>query len=349
MARINTFLKVVALLTIMFGVSYNADAQLLGGLAKAVKNKANEAKQGKACEVPKADAKAKPATFSLGKNGEVPVCTWNPATLEITMLDEMAGNKKGDVIKLDPSTGKFTNNRGEDKGSISEDGTIISPHIGTLNFVTKDEGAFGTAHYVMQKFSDGRSLKVVNLSEPGSIKFFDTSVKVLGSNNQSNADGKYTGNPSLLLVGYVYGVLLLDRRTYTIRHDHYDPELKYTVAMLEDKIMLKNAGAESEIMEYESSRPYAGYDREKHPELKNCKVAAVGLTSEWKETKHEHTSGTRYEGTTWKKRISYWVLYELADGRNMVAFSTYIKNSGYESGVERTNSEWHEVTDWVRK
>lgn len=37
MVRISTFFKVMALIAIMFGVSFNAEAQLLGGIAKAIK------------------------------------------------------------------------------------------------------------------------------------------------------------------------------------------------------------------------------------------------------------------------------------------------------------------------
>ncbi len=330
MVRMSTLFKVMAMVAIMFGVSYNADAQLLGGIAKAVKNKTQQSSQNKACAMPQPDAKAKPVTFSVGKNGEIAVCTWNPATLEITMLTEMSGNQKGDVIKLDPSTGKFTNNRGEDKGSISEEGIIVSSHLGELKLEVKNAGVYGMEYHVRK---DGK--RIGNVTSDGFCSGYIV--------------GPYTGTPTRLLVAYVYYGLLLDERMYTIKEFGYDPELKFTTEQLEDKIMLKNAGTESEIMEYESSRPYAGYDREKHPELKNCKVAAVGLTSEWKETKHDHTTGSRYDGTTWKKRISYWVVYELTDGRNMVAFSTYIKKSGYESGIERANNGFHELTDWVRK
>ncbi len=51
-------------------------------------------------------------------------------------------------------------------------------------------------------------------------------------------------------------------------------------AELEDIIEWKNTSAENEVMEYESSRPYAGFDREKYPHLRNCKVAAVGFMSD---------------------------------------------------------------------
>ena len=330
MVRFGTFFKVMALVAIMFGVSYNADAQLLGGLAKAVKNKNQQSHQNKACAMPQPDAKAKSATFSVGKNGEVAVCSWNPATLEITMLDEIAGNKKGDVIKLDPSTGKFTNNRGEDRGSISEDGTIESIHIGTLKLEAKDAGVYGMEYKIKY---DGKVIG--NLNSEG----FCAGYMV----------GPYTGAPSRLLAAYVYYALLFDKRMYTIKEKGYDPELKYTVEMLEDKIEWKNASAEGEVMEYESSRPYAGFDREEHPELRNCKVAAVGLTSDWKESKYVHQSGSDYYGTTWISSISYWVVYELTDGRNIVAFNTLVKKTGHKPGTERNNHGWHEVSNWVRK
>ena len=73
MVRISTFFKVMALIAIMFGVSFNAEAQLLGGIAKAIKNKSQQSKQEKAMETPTGDAKdAKngPATFSVGRDGE---------------------------------------------------------------------------------------------------------------------------------------------------------------------------------------------------------------------------------------------------------------------------------------
>ncbi|MBQ2352086.1 MAG: hypothetical protein II394_07735, partial [Bacteroidales bacterium] len=61
----STLFKVMAMVAIMFGVSYNAEAQLLGGIAKAVKNKTQQSSQNKACAMPQPDAKAKPVTFSV--------------------------------------------------------------------------------------------------------------------------------------------------------------------------------------------------------------------------------------------------------------------------------------------
>ena len=335
MVRMSSLFKVLAMVAIMFGVSYNAEAQLLGGLAKAVKNKTQQSKQEKICGMPTADAKAGLVTFTV--NGTA-ACTWNPATLEIAIKANLNGNKAGDVYKLDPNTGVFTSSNGESKGSINEDLNIQSPYLGALkigvsNYRTTD----GQSGVKYQVYKDGKRL--------GSLSAKDCS----GFGGKTVMDGTCDGTVSLLLAGYVYYGLFFSEKECTKILLGYDPDLKFTTEQLEDKVVLKNAGTESEIMDYESSRPYAGFDREKYLELKNCKVVAVGLTSEWKETKHDHTTGSRYDGTTWKRRISYWVVYELTDGRNMVAFSTYIKKSGYESGIERANNGVHEITDWVRK
>ena len=63
--------------------------------------------------------------------------TWDPVTLEITFNQtyddgEFAGQKVS--YKLDPATGKWTAKNGTPKGSISNDGTIESPNLGTLKF-----------------------------------------------------------------------------------------------------------------------------------------------------------------------------------------------------------------------
>lgn len=347
MVRFGTFFKVMALVAIMFGVSYNADAQILGKIANAVKGKTskNAADEKPASEttktidrsMPKPDAKASPTTFSVGKNGEMAVCTWNPATLEITMLTEMAGNKKGDVIKLDPSTGKFTNNRGEDKGSISEDGTIVSPHLGILKFSEIYKGVTGVApafKKVYEYLVLYKGNKVGNLSADGVA--------------QIAMNGRYDGDPSRLLVAYVYYGLLLDKRTYSIMIEGFDPELKYTVDQLYDKVKWMDQESINKIMKYESSLPGAGF-RDTHPEFKNCKVAAVGLMdNQWYEKTGTDNNGYK----EWFYLMEYWVIYELADGRNVVTFSIARENSRYGDVIskwQKRSGEFHEVSDWVRK
>ena len=62
---------------------------------------------------------------------------WDPVTLEITFNKtydegELAGQKVS--YKLNPATGKWKSKKGTDVGSMSNDGTIVSPNLGTIKF-----------------------------------------------------------------------------------------------------------------------------------------------------------------------------------------------------------------------
>lgn len=66
-----------------------------------------------------------------------PIGTWDPVGLEITFNKtydegEFAGQKVS--YKLDPATGKWTSKKGTDVGQMSNDGTIVSPNLGTIKF-----------------------------------------------------------------------------------------------------------------------------------------------------------------------------------------------------------------------
>ena len=63
--------------------------------------------------------------------------TWDPVKLEITFNQtyddgEFAGQKVS--YKLDPATGNWTSKKGTNVGSMSNDGTIVSPNLGTIKF-----------------------------------------------------------------------------------------------------------------------------------------------------------------------------------------------------------------------
>ncbi|MBR4325353.1 MAG: hypothetical protein IKP73_07500, partial [Bacteroidales bacterium] len=278
-----------------YAANFNADAQfgIINAIDKAAKK--NKAKKESANE----NAKMTLAIPQPGANGTIVFmvqkglflegfCQYDPSKLELTMSSTLGGNTSGAVYKIDPATGKVTDKNRVSKGSMSADGTIESPNLGTIRlkaFIQRD-----------------------------------------GVNNVETIS-----------------------HYFTVKQLGYDPDKKYTVEELEDKIEWKNTSAENEVMEYESSRPYAGFDRDKFPHLKNCKVAAVGLMSDWKESKTTHTSGTDYAGTTWHKIIQYWVVYELTDGCNTVAFNYLDKYYGKEEGTKRGTKEWHDVSDWVRK
>lgn len=71
------------------------------------------------------------------KWGSTQIGTWDPVVQEITFNQtydegEFAGQKVS--YKLDPSTGKWTSKKGTDVGSMSNDGTIVSPNLGTIKF-----------------------------------------------------------------------------------------------------------------------------------------------------------------------------------------------------------------------
>ena len=66
-----------------------------------------------------------------------PIGTWDPVGLEITFnktydVGEFAGQKVS--YKLNPATGQWTSKKGTDVGSMSNDGTIVSPNLGTIKF-----------------------------------------------------------------------------------------------------------------------------------------------------------------------------------------------------------------------
>ncbi|MBQ9213249.1 MAG: hypothetical protein IJ150_04845 [Bacteroidales bacterium] len=358
MKKTMIFKALMVLIVIMLGANFNAEAQI-GDLIRAGKNlaKQNKAKKenqaaAEALEqqaaqsklaIPQAIAGGQTAIMTKG-DSEKPtaVATWNPATLELTMATTLGGNTPGAVYKVDPNTGKVTDKDGKSKGSMNADGTIESPNLGTINVIPVNDGKAGFD----VKMGDKHIGKV---SLDREVRCHYNSFNGWGDwgwRNEGLCTDK-TVNP--LLVAYVYFGLIFTKGDINVNFYGYDPDKKYTVEELEDKIEWKNASAENEVMEYESSRPYAGFDREKFPHLKNCKVAAVGLMSDWKESKTTHTSGTDYAGTTWHKTIQYWVVYELTDGRNIVAFNYLDNYYGKEEGTKRGNKEWHDVSDWQRK
>ncbi|SFC37628.1 hypothetical protein SAMN04488493_10658 [Xylanibacter ruminicola] len=143
-------------LVAMFACSTPAQAQWGGLLNKARKAAGIKTKQEKAqdAEQQRKDSVAKAAaaittTIPQAAESGAPIAikwgnstigTWDPVKLEITFnqtYDE--GEFAGQKVKyiLDPATGKFTSLNGTPKGSISNDGTIESPNLGTIKLDTK--------------------------------------------------------------------------------------------------------------------------------------------------------------------------------------------------------------------
>ena len=364
MKRRTIFKALMALMVILLGTSFNAEAQL-GGLINAAKNKAKAGKEQKAAEakaaaeaakaaaeaakaealltmaIPQPDANGETVVFRttnyMGEKSEA-ICSWNPATLELTISTTRGGNTPGAVYKVDPATGKVTDNNGASKGSMNPNGTIESPNLGTLTIESGAEGQgyTGTKHKGIRVRRNGTNLGIVAPDWVGNGPIF-------GKNKEVN----------VLLAAYVYCGLMLTERDLRVYEYGYDPEEKYTTEQLEDKIEWMDKETINEIMEYESSRPYAGWDKTRYPELKNCKVAAVGLlASAWEEYNYQYS----YDGDKWY-RMKYYVVYELADGRNVACFATVHKEFRHGEIKERkgfgnargNNPEFHEITDWQRK
>ena len=143
-------------LAAMFAFSTPAEAQWGSLLNKARKAAGIKTKQEKAAEkeqhrrdsiqeaikgiTPTVPQPAASGALNTIRWGKTAIGTWDPVNLEITFNQtydegEFAGQKVS--YKLDPATGKWTAKNGTPKGSISNDGTIESPNLGTLKFDTK--------------------------------------------------------------------------------------------------------------------------------------------------------------------------------------------------------------------
>ena len=136
--------------------------------------------------IPQPAAKGALNTIRWGKTA---IGTWDPVNLEITFNKtydegEYAGQKVS--YKLDPATGKWTAKNGTPKGSISNDGTIESPNLGTIKF-------------------DPRTNKV---SMDGSVIGEVTMQKATSFGHEI---GSFEGHVSPLLVAYTFHGALISK------------------------------------------------------------------------------------------------------------------------------------------
>ena len=314
------FGALVIMLALMVGANVTANAQigLLGSLAGAAIDKASEKK----ADIPKAKKKGKPITFNWSGTT---IGTWNPATLEITF------NKKDDngqlpVYTINASNGSVTGKDGKSKGSMS-DGSLVSPNLGTLTVKKKE-------YPIFEVFCDGDCIGTVTPQK--AVAYVGNSKKVLG---------EFADEVSPLLVAYVYFGVLLSADQVKGFASGYGFDM--TSDQLDNMIEWNDQESMESIIKYEKSLPCAGF-KETNPELKNCKVAAVGLEGrEWVEYKYVQNGITQYE-----YKLNYWVVYELTDGRNVVVFSTASRRSKYSdvtSKWKRDGETFHLVTDWQRQ
>jgi len=306
----------VALIAITLGANINAEAQ---------KNKKGQTQSAQPqTGIPKANPNGAVVKF---KYNNVEACSWNPATLELTMLIDEGGNAAGTVIKLDPGTGDFKTSTGEEKGAISNDGVISSPNLGALTLT--EGGLVKRGTETIGRILEGTTS---NLFDMGVTVWYRDSPELIGRNININKVSK-------LLATYVYYGLLMTDKKLTLHLLGYEPDRKFTTDELNEMIKWNDQESIDKILQFESSRPYAGF-KETHPEFKDCKVGGVGLME-----------GQWNDGNNWWY-IDYWVVYELTDGRNIVTFSTARKKFRYgdvEERFRKIDGRFNEVSDWKRK
>ena len=171
--------------------------------------------------------------------------------------------------------------------------------------------------------------------------------------SDSDKDGKYGYvsdiNVNPLLVAYIYYGLILSEKDLISAHLGYDPGKSYTTAQLRDMVKVKSTDWEKEILAIES-QPNAGYSATTYAQLKGCKAVEIGLTSAIESHPRVENQGKWNEFRYTANSVQYYVVYELADGRNIVAFNALWKNLNNAGKTERTsNPQFHEITDWQRK
>lgn len=330
----------MALLVILLGTNFNAEAQfgIINAIDKAAKR--NKAKKEQAAQeqnvanlnaetqrgdlaggfsvaIPKTQQQGEPVTFVLGTK-KTELGTWNPTSLELTFYKGVAEESQV-VYRIDSNTGAITSGDGSSKGSMSNDGTIVTPGKRTLTAKKKNAND-------IEVFENGQVIGKVylaNTSQGGCWASVDGTIMI-----------QFNDRINPMVVAYITFGVLFDKT--------------YTTDALDYLIEWNDQESINQILKYENSLPYAGF-KDIAPELKNCKVAAIGLQDNtWRERSFRGNDGY----THWNYDLDYWVVYELTDGRNIVTFCTAIKESEYGDVVrkcKRPGFFFHEVTDWQRK
>ena len=127
------------------------------------------------------------------KWGNTKIGEWDPVNLEITFNQtydegEYAGQKVS--YKLNPATGQWRSKKGTDVGSMSNDGTIVSPNLGTIRFDPQ----------TMRISMDGEIIGQANLKN---AYVFDKEI------------GGFEGHVSPLLVAFTFHGSLISKKQVT--------------------------------------------------------------------------------------------------------------------------------------
>lgn len=360
----------------MFAVSTTADAQF-GSLLKKAKQAAekvtgNDDTSKNKKEIPEQIAKLK---AQIPQKGETPnalfswdgvgVASWDGSKNELTIIADKGGLKTGTVLTVDPSSGKVTDASGKDMGSISET-TIVSPSLGTL---TLDPVVGNYTLSVNPKVESMNALRSYNVIMANTKqKMFSTNYRLGLDTGQKSGKGytmfvntdkavKYTFAKHNCIVSdqYVGAALPIYVASLMMTQEEYnrenvknllgfDPDQQYTTKQLKDMIRWKDDATEAQIKKIEEGKTY-GDDR-----VRGAKIGAIGLKGEWKRTTWTENSGKWNEHKYFEDIIEYWVVYELENGKNKVAFYTIDKNRNDKGLTERGKcTGFHDISDWVRQ
>jgi hypothetical protein len=366
----------VMALVAMFAFNTVADAQF-GSLLKKAKQAAQKvtgsddvSKNKK--EIPEQIGKLKAQIPQKGNTPNalfswdgVGIASWDGAKNELTVLIDKNGFKPGTVLKVDQGNGKITDASGKDMGSISAI-AVVSPTMGTLNLDPVEGNYTLSVNPKVESMTALRSYNVIIAN--GNQKMFSTNYRLGLDTGQKTGKGytmfvntdkavsytfaKHKCLVSDQLVGaslpiYVASLMMTPEeynRENVKNLLGFDPDQQYTTKQLNDMIRWKDDATEAQIKKIEEGKTY-GDDR-----VRGAKIAAIGLLGEWNRTTWTENSGKWNEHKYYEDVIKYWVVYELENGKNKVAFYTLDKNRNDKGLTERGKcTGFHEISDWVRK
>lgn len=365
------FKALVALLVIMLGVNFNAEAQLGGLLNKAKERVAGGGAKKNTQEI---EALIEQTKAFVPKPGQTPnatitmdgteVASWDGAKNELTLKTDNGGFTSGTVLKVDGNTGKITDASGKAMGSLNTK-SVESPNLGVIDLVEQE------AYYTVEASNDGSIKRLrryrmeiqkqavfgqnrgyelpirTTQKEGKGYTFFvesDQDVKFKFANRYFVVSDKLVGAALPIYVAS----LMLTQEEYNREMVNdmlgFDASKTYTTKELEDLIRWKDDDTEAEIKKIEEGKTYSD-DR-----VKGAKIAKIGLKGEWQRSSWEKNYGPLYERNYYVDEINYWVVYELPNGKNKVAFYSIVKNKENKGLTERGKcTGFHDVTDWVRK
>lgn len=167
---------------------------------------------------------------------------WDPAALELIFNQKYdEGELAGQYVtfKLDPATGKFTSNAGSYKGSISNDGVIESPNLGTLTFKQEISGVI-IENYVYK----GDKL----IGRVSTTKAWCKGNDLIG---------RLADDVSPLLVAYIYFGSLLSENQINTWAAEYDAKQAEAAKAAAERQSSSSSSSSQNVRMYEVTRGYS--------------------------------------------------------------------------------------------